>query len=330
MLPAQLNSYEIKNLRPSMRYSGGDFFEWQKEARKTLCRLLGMDKFETCELNFKTEYEREKDGYTETRFTFDTEPGYTSLCVMLKPKAASKGFMICLQGHSTGMHNSLGIKLDEPDARDPRDGDRDFAIQAVKRGYTAMALEQRCFGERGGTPRPDCQHSSLMAIMRGRTTIGERVWDVLRLTELIDDRFNPEKLPIYVMGNSGGGTASLYCAAVIERISGAVPSCAVCTWKESIAYVKHCTCNYIPGIANYFDMGDIAGLIAPRVYVQVNGRDDDIFLLSGAKECFDIAKGLYAAAGAKEKCAFVIGEGGHRFYAEPAWKIFEEINGQPG
>ena len=130
------------------------------------------------------------------------------------------------------------------------------------------------------------------------------------------------------MGNSGGGTASVYSAAVIERLDGAIPSCAVCTWKESIAFRRHCACNYVPGIVNDFDMGDIAGLIAPRIYVQVNGREDDIFLLPGAQESFDLAKELYTAAGAADRCAFVIGEGGHRFYADAAWKAFETLTGK--
>ncbi len=327
MLPAELNELAIRNTRPSMRYGKGDFFAWQKAARKKLCALLGMDKFEPCDPNVIIEYTKEKEAYTETRFTFDTETGYAALCVMLAPKAPSKGFMICLQGHSTGMHNSLGVKLYDADEGSQM-GDRDFAIQAVKRGYTAVALEQRCFGERGGTPWPDCQHSSLLALLRGRTTIGERVWDVSRLAALIDERWNPDGLPIYVMGNSGGGTASVYSAAVIERLDGAIPSCAVCTWKESIAFRRHCACNYVPGIVNDFDMGDIAGLIAPRIYVQVNGREDDIFLLPGAQESFDLAKELYTAAGAADRCAFVIGEGGHRFYADAAWKAFETLTGK--
>ena len=39
-----------------------------------------------------------------------------------------------------------------------------------------------------------------------------------------------------------------------------------------IDYYDHCTCNFIPRIANHFDMGDIAGLIAPRGLVIVNGK----------------------------------------------------------
>ena len=60
-----------------------------------------------------------------------------------------------------------------------------------------------------------------------------------------------------LMGNSGGGTATVYTAAIDERISIAVPSCAVCTYKHSIAAMRHCVCNFVPNIADYFDMGGI-------------------------------------------------------------------------
>ena len=44
-------------------------------------------------------------------------------------------------------------------------------------------------------------------------------------------------------------------------------------------------CNYVPGILTQFDMGDIAGLIAPRPLVIVNGaKDDGIFPLNSALE----------------------------------------------
>ena len=185
--------------------------------------------------------------------------------------------------------------------------------------------EQRCLGESGGTPRPDCQHTSLLAILRGRTLLGERVWDVSRLTDLLNARWNPDGLPVYVMGNSGGGTASYYAAAAESGIAGVIPSCSVCTFRDSIGFRPHCACNYVPDMARFFDMGDMAGLIAPRPLVQVNGREDPIFLLSGALDCFEEAKRLYAAAGAPDKCRLVVGEGGHRFYAAEAWEAFEAI-----
>ena len=105
------------------------------------------------------------------------------------------------------------------------------------------------------------------------------------------------------------------------RIRFCMPSCAVCTYGDSIAAMRHCACNYIPGIRKYFDMGDLAGLIAPRPLVIVAGREDPIFPLSGVRESFAEAQRLYAAAGNPQGCTLVIGEGGHRFYADDAWPV---------
>jgi 2-keto-3-deoxy-galactonokinase len=58
--------------------------------------------------------------------------------------------MICLQGHAPGMHISIGQAGDEHE-EELIEGDRDFALQAVRNGYVALALEQRCFGERAET-----------------------------------------------------------------------------------------------------------------------------------------------------------------------------------
>ncbi|MCX7704877.1 MAG: hypothetical protein N2115_01280 [bacterium] len=55
--------------------------------------------------------------------------------------------MICLQGHSLGAHISIG-KATSRYERHLMKGDRDFAIQAARNGCVALAIEQRCFGER--------------------------------------------------------------------------------------------------------------------------------------------------------------------------------------
>ena len=105
-----------------------------------------------------------------------------------------------------------------------------------------------------------------------------------------------------------------------------MPSCAVCTYKHSIAAMKHCVCNFVPNIAKYFDMGDLGGLIAPRKLIVVNGKHDDIFPEVGVVESFEIIKKLYTAAGVPENCALVTGSGGHRFYADDAWPVLHGMN----
>jgi len=72
-------------------------------------------------------------------------------------------------------------------------------------------------------------------------------------------------------------------------------------------------------------MGDLAGLIAPRKLLIVAGREDGIFPIEGVWESYERAKELFEAAGVPENCKLVIGEGGHQFYPEEAWAIFNQM-----
>ena len=327
-----LNHDIVAASTPDHRYvDGEDFSLWQKKARKKLSELLGLDKIRRSEDNrFTVEYIKEEEEYTEYRFTLESEPGYTFPCVMRVPKEYKKPLpvILTLQGHSTGMHISLGIPKFKGDEISISGGDRDFVVRAVKEGYAAIAIEQRNFGECGGKDEggPNCHVSTMSAILSGRTTIGERVADVSTVIDAVIQNFDfIDKNKIILMGNSGGGTATFYAAAIDERISMAMPSCAVCTYKHSIAAMFHCTCNFIPGIANHFDMGDIAGLIAPRGLVIVNGKTDNIFPEEGVIESYNEAKRLYTAAGVPDACALVTGPEGHRFYADLAWPVAKRI-----
>ena len=328
-MPIEHNLACLAKLTPSLRYDGAQPFDiWQKLAYARLWELLGMDSFTRCEPQFAAEESVEYPDHTRTRFTFRSEEGYTVPGWWCVPNtgAASYPVMICLQGHSTGMHQSLG------ECKFPRDeeglkGDRDYAIQALAHGCAALVLEQRNFGECGSRPEgnPDCHRSTMAALLQGRTTIGERVWDVMRAIDLLGSYLpNADVSRVFCMGNSGGGTATFYATCLEPRISAAMPSCAICSYDASIAPIGHCVCNHIPRIRQYFDMGDLGGLIAPRPLVVVAGALDSIFPIEPTRETFALIKKMYAAAGAGSRCALHVGAGGHAFYPG-AWGEFERL-----
>ena len=328
-LPGVLTQHMAQNHTPRWRYDGKeDFAAWQKKCREKLWDLLGMDKFVQVDPDYRVEWERETDDYREIRFTYATEANFRAVAHILIPKEGEAPFVpvICLQGHSKGMHISLGRPKFEGDEKTIKGGDRDFAIRAVKEGCAAIALEQRYMGEAGGDETgPKCD-KSLWALLYGRTAIGERVWDIMHLIDVLNAQFdclNMDKL--ICLGNSGGGTATFYAACIDQRIRYAVPSCSVCTYKHSIVETVHCVCNYVPHVADYFDMGDLGGLIAPRGLVVVNGKDDPIFPKPGVDETLDVMKPLFEAAGASDMLRHVEGQASHRFYADPTWPVIHEL-----
>lgn len=319
----------FRQVRPSMTCQTEHFPQWQAAAREKLQLLLGMDRMEKVPALPEIEYTEKIDGATEIKFTFQSEDGYRVPCHLLLPEGVENPpVMICLQGHSKGMHISLGRPIYPGDEVTISGGDRDFCVRAVREGFAAIALEQRSFGQCGGSEQgPQCLESAMTSLLMGRTTIGERVWDVMRLIDVLEDHFadKVDTTTICCMGNSGGGTATAYVAALEDRIRLAMPSCAMCTYRDSIAAMKHCSCNYVPHIAEFFDMGDLLAMAYPKHYVQVNGAEDDIFPIWGAREVFENGRAAYAAMGKADRCVHVIGDGGHRFYADLSWPVVHDL-----
>lgn len=329
--PQIIHHEALKALAPAMRYDGtSDFAVWQKNARAHLASLMGLDKITPAADDlFSIEHEKGFDTFTEYRFIFQSEKGYFVPCTLWVPKgkAGKIPAVICLQGHSKGFHISLGRPIYPGDEKSIGGGDRDFAVQIVREGYCALAIEQRGFGECGGDEKgPGCQVPAMSALLYGRTLIGERVFDISRAIDVVTEHFDfVDADKIACMGNSGGGTATIYASAIDERIKVSMPSCALCTYKDSIGAMKHCVCNYIPNIALDFDMGDLCGLIAPRKLIAVSGAEDKIFPHDGVSESIEVASLYYRAAGVPDGYRWIEGPEGHRFYAALAWPVFHEF-----
>lgn len=309
---------------PVLSYDGTDGYKEKLGAK--LRELLG-DEPTKVDPNVAVLSKTDCGSHVTTYFTFDSEKGVTVPAYLLVPKGVIRPpVVICLQGHSTGMHISVGEAKFRGDKKLIGSGDRDFAVHALNNGYAALVLEQRCFGMRESKEKSDnhtgrCTFASMTALLVGRTMIGERVWDVSRAIDVLEGLSEVDGSRVACMGNSGGGTVTYYAAAMDERIKIAMPSCSVCTYAESIGAMRHCVCNYIPGAAKYFDMGDLAALIAPRRLVVVAGAKDSIFPISGVKTSFEKIKRIYDDCGAVDGCELFVGGGGHRFYKD-AYRVF--------
>lgn len=321
-----------ENMPPSMAYTDEVYLEeWQQTAHEKLSELLGLP-LTDCDSDFQIIREEKKETYTSIAFEFQSEPGYYVPCTLLVPLGVTEPIpgVICLQGHSTGAHISLGTSKFEKDIETIAGG-RDFAVRAVEEGFCAIAIEQRYMGVAGQNElgRPACiaENAAMGSFLLGRTAIGERVWDIHRLIDVIEAHLTAyiDAEHIICMGNSGGGTATFYASCYDERIKLSIPSCAVCTYEESVMAMNHCMCNMVPGIRKYFNMGDLGCLIAPRALIVVCGEEDKIFPLPGVKKSYEIIKKAYRKAGKEHLCHLVIGKGGHRFYPDDTWPIAKKL-----
>lgn len=309
---------ELFNDKPLLAFdSNKDYKTWKEEIEKVYIDLLGLDiiKENACKIQVEIEETIEKEDFTQIRYTFESEKGCITPCYLLIPQKIKKEkypVCICLQGHTTGFHISIGEKIYERD--EEWLATSTFGVDAVKNGYAALCIEQRGMGERT-TPRDDrgraltcgCYHTALTALLLGRTLIGERVWDVSKGIDSLDyfkDILDLEDITL--IGHSGGGATTYYSACFDKRIKTVVPSCAISTYKDSVGALWHCSCNYIPKIARFIDMGELAALIAPRKLIICSGEIDPIFPLSGTKEVYSVIEKIYEKEGAKDNCKLVV------------------------
>ena len=319
----------LKNTTPALDFDGSiPLSEWKKTAKEKLNELLGLP-LEICDPLFEIEYKEEQEDFINIRFSVQTEPDYFVPCHLIMPKNMKKApLTICLSGHGSGMHIVFGKAKNEDDEKSLEEWPhRAMALRAVKDNRCALVVEARNFGESSvngiGT---SCTEASKIAILMGRTVIGERCWDVMRILDAIEKEFDfVDFSDIVCTGNSGGGTATYYLACLDERIGAALPSCSICSYEASIAAMPHCLCNHIPYIRKYFEMGDLAGLIAPRKLVIAAGEKDGIFPIDATKKTFEKIQFIYDSIGKGKNCALVVGEKGHLNYADLLWAKYEQM-----
>lgn len=331
--PSVVHQHIMSSVKPAMRYSGGDVTAWQARLQTKLRQLVGMPDVERPPLNVRHLWRREHSLGSIEKIIFTSEPYADIPAYVCIPKDPIQPYtwMICLQGHSGGMYNSIAVDPTNEGEPIVVEGDRDFAIGCMERGVHALCIEQRAFGERREQKQEqvcsynDCLDAAMHALMLGRTMIGERVFDVDRALDYLTTREDVELERIGVMGNSGGGTISLFSAALLERIAFAIPSCYFCTFRDSIMSIYHCPDNFVPGLLQFAEMADIFGLFAPKPVLIVAGQEDDIFPIEGTRQAFSDLLKIYNAAGAPDNCHLVIGSDGHRFYAEKAWPVILEM-----
>ena len=330
------NLFETRQGRYRFDAEGGtDWRSWQRAFRGELREILGITAMEQDFAGFEPEAElcesSDMGSYVRETRRILVEPGVPLPFYLLRPKGLHRAAPLVLTPHGHNHpHIYVGISHGPDEAASMKEGERDIAVQAVREGHIVIAPTARGFGEtrteedRNANAVSSCRTQLMHDLLVGRTPIGDRVWDISRLIDWALDHEEIDPRRIAITGNSGGGTVSLHAAACETRITDAVPSCYFNTFAGSIGAMKHCDCNYVPGILRLGEMYDVAGLIAPRPFLAVAGRDDPIFPIEHVRFAFEKLRRVYEAAGAPGNCELYVGEGGHRYYKERVWPFIRE------
>ncbi len=303
---------------------------WQKKLKTKIAELVGDFPAKKTPLDAQTLAVTEFPTYRREKFIITSREGVGVLGYVITPKNRKPPFapMICLPGHGRGVDDIVGID-DKGKERTTREGyEFDFALQAVEHGFAAIALEQMAFGcrrgkqaSRGSLTASSCQPTAGAALLFGETMVGWRVWDVIRTMDWIETRPELDASRIGVAGISGGGTISLFSAALDNRVQLAYVSGYLNTFKDSILSLSHCIDNYVPGILKYAEMYDVAGLIAPRPLFVESGSLDNIFPIAASRESVQRVRKVYSVFSAPDKIEHEVFEGPHEFHGKQGWEF---------
>lgn len=307
------------------------FAQWQAELRARVGGLLGGFSRPRGSLEPQVLETVEKDGYSQEKVEITSEPGVRLPLYVLTPHTGQPPFptVIALNGHGSGVQEVIGEPKSEQIAEHMRRCNHDYGRQLARQGFLVFAPEQRAFGERReiedvaqAPGQSSCRQASMNALMLGRTMVGMRVWDVMRVIDYIEASAGQTGLAkadtLACVGLSGGGTVTTFATAMDPRITTAVISGYFCTWQWSIMAMRHCEDNYVPGILQHAEMADVGALIAPRPLLIEAGTEDAIFPLPGVHDAYDKLAKVYALFAEPERLALDVFAGEHQWHGTVA------------
>jgi dienelactone hydrolase len=310
---------------------------WQRELRERVSRLLGLDTMAPRQPTARITERVDGDGYVRERVEIQVGPGVIMPTYVLLPSDLRPGekrpVVLAPHGHGSAGKFATAGRRDIPAVKATiEQHNYDYGIQLACAGFVTFCPDARGFGERReSTVQGDgeaaflagsCQQISHMALPLGQTVTGMWTWDLMRLIDYAATRPECDVARLGCAGLSGGGLQTLYLSALDERVSCAVTSGYFYGAKESLLVLSgNCACNYVPGLWELADMGDLGALIAPRPLCIETGTEDE---LNGARglanvtEQVDITRRAYEVLGAGDRLLHHVFEGGHRWNGEQA------------
>jgi dienelactone hydrolase len=328
------------NLEPLFAFSGTNLAEarqWRVRAQAKVRDLLGEIP-ESVALEAETLESVDHESYIREKIVFDSDahssvPGYVLVPKGLTGPAPA---IVCLHGHGPGKDVVAGVT--EPDSRHTRENkllciqqqNCDYARQFAQLGYVTIAIDFRCFGERTEDETcvqgiDACNAQFIRGCFLGLYTLTLNLHDVVRTIDYLQTRPEVDVERIGCVGTGLGGMMTLWTASMDKRVKAAVASGCFYEFTDGSAQrTSICGSQVLPNLCRYFDVSDIAALIAPRALLIQSGAHDEACPVESAKRAMGRLRAAYAAWEHPRAVGHDVFAGGSEFHSETAFAWMEK------
>lgn len=285
----------------TMQYTPGsaeDATAWQKNVREALFERLSLADLVKFPRNIPLDPQivksEERDGLVLEHIRFQSTRERTVSAVLARPLEAEGPLpaVVCIHGHGGDRFTPFN-----PEARQYKL----FGTELVRRGFVVISTDVG-------------QHD---VHEKGRTLMGERLWDLMRCVDYLESLPEVDPNQIGCAGLSLGGEMAMWLAAMDGRVKATV-SAGFLTVMDQMEQ-NHCMCWKFDGLRELVDFADIYSLIAPRALQCQNGREEPPtqFTVSLAQKAMDEVRVIYEDFGAADNVGLEIHDGGHEIALEP-------------
>ncbi len=289
------------------------------ELRPRLAAALGFaPEPERTPLNAEVVRTVERDEYLIDVVRFESRPGVIVTANVYVPTTGQPPYPVVVSPLGHGLEKRSHFATTR-------------AARLAELGFASIVYDPFGQGERQVSGNEHKYHWRLA--LTGLSNVSVAVWDSVRALDYLETRADIDPTRVAVTGYSGGGLNTLYFAAYDDRVTAAIPTSYVTTFEAFLATGEyHDPCSYVPGVAGFTDMGEIASIPAPRPYLVLSGERDRGFPIGGAIESVALAGVRYELmGGAIQHAAFDVGHTYDRPMRERMYGFVDAaLSGGPG
>jgi dienelactone hydrolase len=304
----------------SFAHFAGTPLEWREACREKLSELLGYRP--PAPGSARLLRTSEQEGVTIEAWVMAVDADLHLPAYLLVPRAAAhpRRVVIAIHGHGE-VEPCLGLRDDYHHS---------FALRLAQAGHLVLCPELRGFGALGDMARTDGAHwldywvsqrgnqftLATDAFMYGATLIGQTVEDLLRWEDWLAAARGVDSVD--VAGISYGGDLALTYPPFSTRTRRIYASGTLGSFTAVFARCYNAPAHCIPGVLQWMDRSDIAGLNAPRpIRLHYGERDRPGPKNASASYNETVApalaelRAIYGAFGAEKNVSLSVTPGAH-------------------